>query len=696
MKNQKHILMFNSSLARNIKSSNQIFVLVFLFFQLILVVSGYSQAQLPADLSIGNKSVWTYNLPNAPEYQSSDYEVSIIQGTDTLKSFVYYSYGLGQYTLYSQKGVADPTPKIMTQNSPKRNSSTIFSFTGTVTVRIKVNSSASDISFPLKSAKVLPLSYNIPCTIKDGNIIEFQLDRPEKIAVIPNYDAAMQVYNDKGVGHIPISSWKNSYAVEKARPSFHGTNLEDYVYQGYQNPLFVFAHEPEKSIPDSTASTTLVVHLGDLVTQTKLNQYKTIWFTPGVHDLSQLGSTPFNYTQILKGQTFYLEGGSYVKARINGALTGDGKSKITGRGIISGINHKWVKTLPLASQIISVDSVMGITITDRACFGLYRGSYIGDIAMIGAWHANSDCTDVNDNCLIENCFFQAHDDNLKINHNTHARHCVIWQGENAHPVMVKETFRDVQDGIHLFANSIVEDIDIIGYFVGSDWDNPWPHISRAAIAVVTAMDIQIKNFTFRDIRIEAPFLYRIFDVYNLDSTVPSVNPGWFQTTSESYHTKIDSMAFSNIKVTCPVICYNSLIGSGYSNSLKNLSLSNININGTDVTSKNCSDFIEIESANVDNLTLNNELIQGGLNALPILSDTKLLNIYYTANQSIRVSSKTDLNRIDVYDLLGSKILNVKCSGNEASIDTRGFSSGLYIFKIYPNAGLSSLVKLFIK
>jgi hypothetical protein len=612
-----------------------------------------------------------------------------------LKSFVYYSYGLDQYTIYDRKGVADPNPKIMTPSSPRRNSTTIFSFTGSVTVRIKINPSAADISLPLKSAKVLPLSYNIPCTIKDGNIIEFQLDRPEKVAVIPNYDAAMQVYHTKGEGHIPISSWKNSYAVEKTRPSFHGTKLEDYVAEGYQNPLFVFAHEPEKSIPDSTASTTLIVHPGDVVTQSKLNQYKTIWFTPGVHDLSQLGSTPFNYTQILKGQTFYLEGGSYVKTRINGALTGDGKSKIMGRGMISGINHKWVKSIPLASQIIKVDSIMGITITDRACFGLYGGSYIGDIAMIGAWHPNTDCTDVNDNCLIENCFFQAHDDNLKINHNTHARHCVIWQGENAHPIMVKETFRDVQDGIHLFANSIVEDIDIIGYFVGSDWDNPWPHISRAAIAVVTAMDIEIKNFTFRNIRIETPYLYRIFDVYNLDSNVPSVNPGWFKPTTESYHTKIDSMAFSDIKVTCPVICYNSLIGSGYSNALKNLSLSNININGTEVTSKNYSDFIEFESANVDNLTINDELIQGGLNTLQTLYDTNLSTTYSPVNHIISVKSKDDLNRIEVFAILGNKIQSVKCIGTEAAIDARGYASGLYILKIYSNSGLSSSAKIFV-
>lgn len=49
-------------------------------------------------------------------------------------------------------------------------------------------------------------------------------------------------YNIKGENHILIASWKNNYAVENPRPSYHVTKLEDYVTEGYQNLLFVFAN----------------------------------------------------------------------------------------------------------------------------------------------------------------------------------------------------------------------------------------------------------------------------------------------------------------------------------------------------------------------------------------------------------------------------------------------------------------------
>jgi hypothetical protein len=351
-----------------------------IIFWIILSTSGFSQ-------------VWTFDCPGGAEYQSPDYEVSIIQGNDTLESFVYYSYGKSEYILYNWKlepkepDDYNPHPN---HNGPKRHSSSIFSFSDSVTVRIKIKSGIQHISLPVQSAKVIPSSYNIPCKIKDGNIIEFKLDRPEKVAVIPNYDKAWNVYAQKRVGHVPIESWKNSYGIEKNRDSYHGTNLDSQLTEGYQNPLFIFAHAPEKRIPDSTSVNTLVVRPGDYITQGKLNQYKTVWFTPGIHDLSHVGSIPWYQTKIKKGQTFYLEGGSYVKARFKEDDSGFGPSSITGRGIISGIGHKWVRSFHEGSQVISVDSIIGVTITDRACFGIYRAHYIGDVAMIGAWHGNTD------------------------------------------------------------------------------------------------------------------------------------------------------------------------------------------------------------------------------------------------------------------------------------------------------------------
>lgn len=549
--------------------------------------------------------VWTYDCPGGEEYISPDYEVSVIQGNDTLESFVYYSFGKDTIVRYDwQLDTADLW--VGHHQGPERHSSSIFSFADSVTVRVKIKSGAQNITLPLMSAKILPSSYNIPCEIKDGNTIEFKLDRPEKVVVFPNYDQAWDEYVQKAIGHVPLSSWRVDYSVEKEKDSYHGNALPDYLREGYQNPLFIFAHGPEKRVPNPDSPNTLVVNPGDFYNQNSLFLFDTIWFKPGIHDFSFKGTKPWYQTKIKKGQTFYLEGGCYLKGRFKEDNSGSGPSAIIGRGIISGIDQPWVRSFPEGSQVISIDSLIGITITDRACFGIYGGSYIGDVAMIGAWHGNTDGPDYTDNCLIENCFLQAHDDNLKINHNTHARHIVIWQGTNAHPIMVKETFRDVQQGVHLFANSIVEDVDIVGYFPGTDWDHPWPQLSRAAISVITAMDIEIRNFTFRDIRIEAPYLTRILNVYNLNTNL--VNPGWFQTTSESYHTKIDGITFSDISVKTPLICYESLLGSGYLNSTNNIQIENFTINGTELTDENIEEYFEIECDMIENLTVNDSLI----------------------------------------------------------------------------------------
>lgn len=553
-------------------------------FWIIISIQGFSQ-------------VWTYDCPGGEEYKSPDYEVSIIQGSDTLESFVYYSYRKSVYVRYNPWNLQPADTSYQDLNEGLRSHSTsIFSFSDTVTVRVKINSGAG-ISLPLNSAKVLPSSFNIPCVVKDGNIIEFKLDKPWKVAVIANYDEIWDIYEQKGIGHIPISSWKNSWSAEIERETFNGTGLVNSLSEGYTNPLFVFAHAPEKRVPDTNSPKTLVLNPGDNIRSYQLYKYDTVWFKPGVHDLSKNGNSPWYRTEVNKGQTFYLEGGAYVKARFKGTDSGPGSSSIVGRGIISGDGYLWMRSFAEGSQVITVDSLIGVTITDRACFGIYGGKYIGDIAMIGAWHGNTDGPDYIDNCLIEDCFLLAGDDNLKINHNTHARRCVIWQGSNAHAIMVKEALRN---GELVFANSIVEDIDVICYFQDpTSRIEDWARHGMGAIACVTAVPFTIRNFTFRDIRIESPYLYRIFNIYNLNTN--EVNPGWFMPSTEKWHSKIDGMHFENISVNSPLIFYRSILGSGYDNSVKNFTFKNINVNGILINEKNKDQFFDIKEERIDGL-----------------------------------------------------------------------------------------------
>jgi hypothetical protein len=58
-----------------------------------------------------------------------------------------------------------------------------------------------------------------------------------------------------------------------------------------------------------------VIKAGTRVTQQKIDQVDVLWFEPGIHDLSIPGKAPSFETPLRGGQTVYLAGGSYLKAR---------------------------------------------------------------------------------------------------------------------------------------------------------------------------------------------------------------------------------------------------------------------------------------------------------------------------------------------------------------------------------------------
>ena len=119
--------------------------------------------------------------------------------------------------------------------------------------------------------------------------------------------------------------------------------------------LLSLAHEIEQQsdIPDTTGQNTLVVNPGDNVTQDMIYNHDVVWFTPGMHDLSQLGDHPGHQVFLKKGQTVYIEGGACVITRFKrNNNMGSGTTSIKGRGVLSGINLKWVKHHGTGSAII--------------------------------------------------------------------------------------------------------------------------------------------------------------------------------------------------------------------------------------------------------------------------------------------------------------------------------------------------------
>jgi hypothetical protein len=149
---------------------------------------------------------------------------------------VHYSFPLEKYIRYQSwdKKLYQTNVKPEERRSTVAHSTAIFSFTGTVTVRVTISPDAKHITLPLTSARVLPTSYDIPCHIENGNTIVFTLDRPEKVAVIANYDEVWKVFEEKGKGHVPIPNWDSDLKLESERADFQGDDIEDYLAEGFQ------------------------------------------------------------------------------------------------------------------------------------------------------------------------------------------------------------------------------------------------------------------------------------------------------------------------------------------------------------------------------------------------------------------------------------------------------------------------------
>lgn len=523
---------------------------------------------------------------------SPDYEVSVVRrgGSESLPS--YYSFRRKEYLRY---GNAEFKATSLLRDGPiVAHSWAGFSTDDyPITVRLKVRPGAKEISLPLTSAKVLPSSYGIPCRIEKGDTIVFTLSRPEKVIVIPNHEAAWAEFEKRAVGHVPIQNWAVDLRAEMQRESFKAVNPARWLSEGYRNPFVFLGRAAEKGVPEAGAAGTLVVYPGDQPTQAELDRARTVWFKPGPHDFSRLGDWPLFHTKIRSGQTFYLEDGAWLLARIASTSTSDRlRTRLIGRGTLSGSNHFWGDGgFPAGSQIMEVDDIVGINVVERAFFGIEGGRLIDDIAMLASWHGNNDGVDSMDNCTLRNSLLLSHDDNLKLNHNTHAEHIVLMMlGTNAHAIMVKEILTG-----RVFADSVVKDVDIVGY-----WKNPlpvdkgWHAVTPGAIASVTGSDLRIQNFTFSDIRIESPFLYRVFSIFNMDTNKAYAADWFWNPTSERIHTRIDGLTFRNITVNSPLIAARSIIGSPYAGSLKGIEFVNLKIGGVAVTEANKQEYFEID------------------------------------------------------------------------------------------------------
>jgi hypothetical protein len=376
-------------------------------------------------------------IPGGADYRSADYEVTVqgLYSGGKTEPFVYFSKGADSYDKYDliEGSLVLNSAKSYTDRlGAEKHSAVTVSIGGPTRVRVKVKPDAEHLTLPIQSVKVLPTSYGIKAKIVSSDSIEFMMYQPEKVAVVINYDQVIDNFETLASSQTQRTGWQDNALLTEEEAALKAAYTE-----GYKNPLFIIVLPEEENVPNKVDAGTLVVSPGTAPTQTQIDAATVVWFEPGVHDLSGLGAAPRYDTEINPGQTFYVEGGAYVLAKIRKFQTG-ADCFLRGRGIISGANHAW--STSLGAMIQGVDYITGLTLTDRACFSTQGGKEIEDCSYLGAWHGNNDGPDFLENGIIKNCLLLSHDDNLKPHSGTDADHLVIWQIDNGHPILPKEVF----------------------------------------------------------------------------------------------------------------------------------------------------------------------------------------------------------------------------------------------------------------
>jgi hypothetical protein len=494
-----------------------------------------------------------FDNPEGNIKASPDYEITIKRGRKSWKPFVYYSHNRpvdkvidnlqGNYVklsfarLHSNNFVNPATSK-----DTYAHSWSSFDFSdGPVDVEVKIINAFEGLTLPLKDCRIFPSHLGIACKVIGDNVIKFTLNKPSKIAIVANWQEAI-VNLDKTQGK--------------------------QAFEGYLNPLFLFARAPEVKVPSKKASGTLLIKPGEVYGVEDFAKAKTIYFEPGVHDYSNFNpNDPEHYIILQKGQEVYLAGGAYVYALFGSNIKGpiSDMPLVYGRGVFSGDKHMWTGTEWVQTLERNV-RLEGITISDPHNHISHSIAPIKDVAVVGAWHGNTDGftrevgeQDPYEGWHIDDCFVMAADTNLKVGGFGRVRNYTVWQLSNAEPLWLRGT-----------RNITVEGFFVIAY-------NRW----SGGVGVINFRGRGInRNASVKNLIVEAPFIPRIL---NMSST--------FKGEGQAF----ENIIYENITINSQHILYKSQIGMEVKepSAYGKLVFRNLIVNGTKVTNENCRDYFEL-------------------------------------------------------------------------------------------------------
>jgi len=505
----------------------------------------------------GRSDIMVWDIPGGDFLRSPDYEVTLRKNEKIWKPFTSFSYrkGVDKIIDHEQEGKyiklgfrqlqsAQITPPELQQDT-YAHSWACFDFSdGPVEVEVKILRPFNGLTIPLKSCEIYPSTLGIKCQVGDDDVIRFSLDKPAKIAIVPNSLLAIEKLGE----------------VEPKR-----------VFEGYRNPLFLFARNPESNIPSKKAEGILVVKPGEKYGPEEFNKAQTIYFEPGIHDYSQYNpDDPNHYIYLKKGQTVYLPGGAFLYGIFNSDVENPLADMpwVRGRGIMSGDKQLWTGSGNFFTLVKHV-RLEGIHIVEPHNHITHGLGYLKDVAVVGAWHGNTDgigknvpVDDPYTGWHSEDCFCMAGDTNLALGGYGRVRNHTMWQLSNAEPLWIQNAVDCIADGIYVIAFNKTR---AAGETINVHRNSPNQFKNK----------IKVKN-----VLIDAPFIPRLISVISNAQTADIV---------------FEDVLFENITVNTPFILNKSLVGSKVDNpaNFGKVVFRNLIINGTRVTSENFGEYFEI-------------------------------------------------------------------------------------------------------
>ena len=522
-----------------------------------LIALGFATAILAAPLGAAAGRVIVRDGPGGDVTASPDYEVTVRREARTWPVFTYRSVNRpydksldpeGRYLKLSFLALHSVEPP-----APEKNRDTYahswahFDFDGgPVEIEVKIKRAFPGLTLPLESCAVLPSSLAITAQVVGRNTVRFTLPHPAKLALVPNHTRALS----------ELAKIETKQALE-----------------GYRNPLFLFARSPERNLPDKNAPGTLVVRPGRAFTPAELAQAKALWFEPGVHDYSRFAGDANHYIVLRSGQSVYVTGGAYVYGNFRSAVVNPIRDMPTlrGRGTLSGARQRWSDE-PYKTTVVAHVQLDGVQITDTHNHLHHSTAPMRDIAVVGAWHGNTDGPTVAvhrpdsfSGWHIEDCFVMAADTNLKVEGAARVRGYTLWQLGNAEPMWVRNPDR-----------CVIEDVHVLAF-------NDWPAVGKRASRQVVNFHggpAGAKNTLVKNLTIEAPFVPLLFYL-----PVEQVDSGG----------AFENVVFENVTVTTPNISAKSPFGAVKPDGTRagRIVFRNLVINGTRVTNANCLGYFEL-------------------------------------------------------------------------------------------------------